>query len=146
MNAVLTFDSARGRRVSGPELGRGAIAPGGSRVIPFRPASAAAVSPAPSVPRRPAVPSPARFDGATRAPEMLPAKFEAKFEAEAAPSAARLARLIYMASVGGYMAVHEDTLVQLNGRMVWPTADALIRDAAAAGVPVSSHVINTARS
>ncbi|CAO3441920.1 hypothetical protein [Azospirillum argentinense] len=142
MNAVLTFDSARGRRVSGPELGRGAIVPGGSRVIPFRPVSAAAVSPAPSVPRRPAVPSSARADGATRAPEMLPAKFEA----EAAPSAARLARLIYMASVGGYMAVHEDTLVQLNGRMVWPTADALIRDAAAAGVPVSSHVINTARS
>ncbi|WP_353857979.1 hypothetical protein [Azospirillum formosense] len=133
MNAVLTFDSARGRRVSGSELGGGAIASGGSRVIPFRPASAAAVSPAPSLPRRPAVPSPARADGAPP-------------PAGSAPPAARLARLIFMASVGGYMAVREDTLVQLNGRMVWPTADALIRDAEAAGVPVSSHVINTARS
>ncbi|WP_211109108.1 hypothetical protein [Azospirillum tabaci] len=62
------------------------------------------------------------------------------------PRPERLARLIYMASVGGYMAVRGDTLVQLDGRMLWPTADALIRDAAAAGVPVSSHVINTARS
>ncbi|TWA71368.1 hypothetical protein FBZ82_103343 [Azospirillum brasilense] len=138
MNAVLTFDSARGRRVSGLEPGRGAIAPGGSMVIPFRPASAAAVSPAPSLPRRPAVPSSLRADAVTRA--------DAAPTDESAPPAARLARLIFMASVGGYMAVHEDTLMQLNGRMVWPSADALIRDAAAAGVPVSSHVINTARS
>ncbi|CAO3376514.1 hypothetical protein [Azospirillum argentinense] len=132
MNAVLTFDSARGRRVSGSELGRGAIGSGGSKIIPFRPAITTAVSPAPSLPRRPAMPSPIRAEEAP--------------PAEPAPSTARLARLIFMASVGGYMAVHEDTLMQLNGRMVWPTADALIRDAAAAGVPVSSHVINTARS
>ncbi|AWJ84416.1 hypothetical protein TSH58p_13265 [Azospirillum sp. TSH58] len=136
MNAVLTFDSARGRRVPGPELSRGAIGPDGSKVIPFRPASSMAVSPvvspAPSLPRRPAVPPSARAE------EGPPP--------ESAPSTARLARLIFMASVGGYMAVHEDTLVQLDGRMVWPTADALIRDAAAAGVQVSSHVINTARS
>ncbi|MFC5355998.1 hypothetical protein [Azospirillum himalayense] len=79
------------------------------------------------------MPSPARAD-------------EAAQPAEPAPRPERLARLIYMASVGGYMAVRENTLVQLDGRMVWPTADALIRDAAAAGVPVSSHVINTARS
>lgn len=111
MNAVLTFDSARGRRMSGTEPSRGAIGPGGRTVIPFHPAPAALVSPA-----------------------------------EPAPRPERLARLIYMASVGGYMAVRGDTLVQLDGRMVWPTADALIRDAAAAGVPVSSHVINTARS
>ncbi|OPH21089.1 hypothetical protein D9623_03770 [Azospirillum brasilense] len=119
--------------MSGPELSHGAIGPGGSKVIPFHPAPAAAVSPAPSLPRRPAVPSPARADGV--APP-----------AESTPRPERLARLIYMASVGGYMAVREDTLVELGGRMVWPTADALIRDAAAAGVPVSSHVINTARS
>lgn len=133
MNAVLPFDSARGRRVSGSEPGRGAI-DGGSKVIPLRPASSTAVSPEPSLPRRPAVPSSSRVDGARRAEEAPAARPE------------RLARLIYMASVGGYMAVREDTLMQLGGRMVWPTADALIRDAAAAGVPVSSHVINTARS
>ncbi|GAA4248729.1 hypothetical protein GBZ26_08745 [Azospirillum formosense] len=133
MSAVLTFDSARGRRMSGPELSHGGIGSGGSRVIPFRPAPDAAVSPAPSLPRRPAMPSSARADGVAQ-------------PAEPAPGPERLARLIYMASVGGYMAVREGTLVQLNGRMVWPTADALIRDAAAAGVPVSSHVINTARS
>ncbi|AWJ90731.1 hypothetical protein Sp245p_13500 [Azospirillum baldaniorum] len=137
MNAVLTFDSARGRRMSGTELSRGAIGPGGSKVIPFRSVPAAVVSPAVSpaapLPRRPAVPSPARAAAVAQ-------------PAEPAPRPERLARLIYMASVGGYMAVREDTLVQLDGRMVWPTADALIRDAAAAGVPVSSHVINTARS
>ncbi|AIB10758.1 hypothetical protein ABAZ39_01725 [Azospirillum argentinense] len=137
MNAVLTFDSARGRRMSGTEPSRGAIGSGGSKVIPFRPAPAAMVSPAvlpaAPLPRRPAVPSPARADKAVQ-------------PAEPAPQPERLARLIYMASVGGYMAVREDSLVELGGRMVWPTADALIRDAAAAGVPVSSHVINTARS
>ncbi|QCN95099.1 hypothetical protein D3093_07470 [Azospirillum argentinense] len=142
MNAVLTFDSARGRRMSGTEPSRGAIGPSGSKVIPFRPVPAAMVSPAvlpaaplpaAPLPRRPAVPSPARAD-------------EAAQPAEPAPQPERLARLIYMASVGGYMAVREDTLVELGGRMVWPTAEALIRDAAAVGVPVSSHVINTARS
>ncbi|NUB08770.1 hypothetical protein FW320_21630 [Azospirillum sp. Vi22] len=133
MNAVLTFDSARGRRMSGTELSRGAIGPGGSKVIPFRSVPAAVVSPVAPLPRRPAVPSPARAAAVAQ-------------PAEPAPRPERLARLIYMASVGGYMAVREDTLVQLDGRMVWPTADALIRDAAAAGVPVSSHVINTARS
>lgn len=133
MSAVLTFDSARGRQMSGPELSHGAIGPGGSKVIPFRPASFTADSPAPLLPRRPAVPSPAYADGVAH-------------PAEPAPQPERLARLIYMASVGGYVAMREGTLVQLDGRMVWPTADALIRDAAAAGVPVSSHVINTARS
>lgn len=43
MNAVLTFDSARGRRMSGTELSRGAIGPGGSKVIPFRSVPAAVV-------------------------------------------------------------------------------------------------------
>ncbi|UKJ73548.1 hypothetical protein [Azospirillum brasilense] len=128
MSAVLTFDSAHGRRMSGPELSHGATGPGGSKVIPFRPAPAAMVSPAASP-----APSPARAEAVAQ-------------PAEPAPRPERLARLIYMASVGGYIAVREDTLVQLDGRMVWPTADALIRDAAAAGVPVSSHVINTARS
>ncbi|WP_175426402.1 hypothetical protein [Azospirillum brasilense] len=125
--------------MSGPEMGHGAIGAGASKIIPFRSASSTAaplvapsvVSPAPSVPRRPAVPPSARA---------------AEGPPEPAPPTVRLARLIFMASVGGYMAVHEDTLMQLDGRMVWPTADALIRDAAAAGVPVSSHVINTARS
>lgn len=133
MKVVLTFDSARGRRMSGPDLSHGAIGPGDSKVIPFRPAPAAAVSPPPSPPRYPAVPSPARADAMAR-------------PAEPAPRPERLARLIYMASVGGYMAVRDATLLELGGRMVWPTADALIRDAVAAGVPVSSHVINTARS
>ncbi|NUB14062.1 response regulator, partial [Azospirillum brasilense] len=59
MSAVLTFDSARSRRMSGPELSHGAIGPGGSKVIPFHPAPAAAVSPAPPLP--PAPPGRAEF-------------------------------------------------------------------------------------
>ncbi|NUB14592.1 hypothetical protein GAY28_19185, partial [Azospirillum brasilense] len=100
---------------------------------PAPPAPPARVPPAPSRAGPPAGPAPARREGVAPPPAST-------------PRPERLARLIYMASVGGYMAVREDTLVELGGRMVWPTADALIRDAAAAGVPVSSHVINTARS
>lgn len=108
MNAVLTFDSARSRPMSGPELKRGAA--GGNNVVPFRPAALAAAIPA-----------------------------------TAASQPVRLARLIRMASVGGYMAVHNGSLVELDGRMIWPTAEALIRDAEAAGIPVSTLVIDTSR-
>lgn len=133
MNAVLPFDSARGRRASGPELSRGGAAAVGSTIISFRPTS----RPAPVAPHRPAVPTPAR----AAEPAAEPA---AEF-ARPAPRE-RLARLIHMASVGGYIAVRNDTLVELDGRMVWPTAESLIRDAVAAGVPVSTHVIDTSRS
>lgn len=131
MNAVLPFDSARGRRASGPELSRGGAAAVGSTIISFRPTS----RPAPVAPQGPAVPVPA---------PVRTAEPDAEF-ARPAPRE-RLARLIHMASVGGYIAVRNDTLVELDGRMVWPTAESLIRDAAAAGVPVSTHVIDTSRS
>ena len=122
MNAVLTFVSDPGRRMSGRALSNGAA--GGSRVIPFRP-----------------LPRPA-----TLAAFMPPAREEEVSRmAEPAPQPVRLARLIRMASVGGYIAVHNDTLVELDGRVLWPTAEALIRDASAAGVPVSTYVIDTAR-
>lgn len=117
MNAVLTFDSARVRQTADPGLNRGAA--GGNRIIPFRPAS------------RPAAPPPSRTE--TPSPVVQ----------EPAPQPVRLARLIRMASVGGYMAVRNDTLVELGGRMIWPTAEALIRDAEAAGIPVSTLVIDT---
>ncbi|MDQ2104298.1 hypothetical protein [Azospirillum isscasi] len=134
MNAVLTFDSARGRQTSGPELAR---ATGGNKVIPFRPSSRpaplAAANPAPSLPRRPAVPPPVRAETPSRA-------------AEPAPQPVRLARLVHMASVGGYVAVLNGSLVELDGRMVWPTAEALLRDAAAADMAVSTLIIDTARS
>ena len=118
MKAVLTFDTARVRQMSGPGLNCGAA--GGNRIIPFRPASL------------PAAPPPSRAE--------TPSPME-----EPAQQPVRLARLIRMASVGGYMAVHNDTLVELCGRMIWPTAEALIRDAEAAGIPVSTLVIDTSR-
>lgn len=58
----------------------------------------------------------------------------------------RLARVIYMASVGGYMAVHHERLVEVNGRMIWPSAESLAADAPSVGIVASTLVINTARS
>ncbi|MCW2237864.1 hypothetical protein [Azospirillum canadense] len=57
----------------------------------------------------------------------------------------RLARVIYMASVGGYMAVHHGRLVEVGGRMVWPSAESLAADALTQGIVASTMVINTAR-
>ena len=65
-------------------------------------------------------------------------------EPAAAPEE-RLARVIYMASVGGYMAVHHGRLVEVNGRMIWPTAESLAADARTLGIVASTMVINTAR-
>ncbi len=122
MNAVLTFVSDQGRRMSGRALNSGAA--GGSRIIPFRP-----------------LPRPATLAASTP-----PAcEEEVSRMAEPASQPVRLARLIRMASVGGYIAVHNGSLVELDGRVIWPTAESLIHDAAAAGVPVSTHVMNTAR-
>ncbi|MBP2293058.1 hypothetical protein [Azospirillum rugosum] len=65
--------------------------------------------------------------------------------AEPAPTE-RLARVIYMASVGGYMAVHHGRFVEVNGRMIWPTPESLTADALTRGIVASTMVINTARS
>ncbi len=80
-----------------------------------------------------------------RPPQLAPATAASRSEEPARP-AERLARVIYMASVGGYMAVHHNHLVEVNGRMVWPDAEALARDALTVGVVASTLVINTART
>lgn len=60
-------------------------------------------------------------------------------------TAERLARVIFMASVGGYMAVHHGQLVEVDGRMIWPSAASLAADALTRGIVASTMVINTAR-
>jgi len=82
---------------------------------------------------------------ALRRPQPAPAAAAPRSEEPARP-AERLARVIYMASVGGYMAVHHNHLVEVNGRMIWPDVESLARDALAAGIVASTLVINTARA
>ena len=80
-----------------------------------------------------------------RPPQLAPATAVNRFQEPARP-AERLARVIYMASVGGYMAVHHNHLVEVNGRMVWPDAESLARDTLSVGIVASTLVINTARA
>lgn len=113
-------------RANSAPVSRALIAGRGKIAVPVRPSPN---SGSPVVPLRPPQPAPA----ASR-PE------------EPARPAERLARVIYMASVGGYMAVHHNHLVEVNGRMVWPDAESLARDALTVGVVASTLVINTART
>ncbi|WP_448204058.1 hypothetical protein [Azospirillum sp. sgz302134] len=63
-----------------------------------------------------------------------------------APEPERLARVIHMASLGCYVAVHHGRLVEVNGRMTWPSAESLARDARTAGIVASPMAIDTTRA
>ncbi|SMH58515.1 hypothetical protein [Azospirillum agricola] len=57
--------------------------------------------------------------------------------------AVRIARIIHMGKVGGYAARIDGALLEVDGRMLWPSSAALIMDARRIGVEVSTHVIDT---
>lgn len=57
--------------------------------------------------------------------------------------AARVARIIRMGKLGGYAALLNGVFLEVEGRMLWPSASALIMDARRIGVETSTHVIDT---
>ncbi|MGF7173290.1 hypothetical protein [Azospirillum doebereinerae] len=57
--------------------------------------------------------------------------------------AARVARIVCMGKLGGYSALLGGRMLEVDGRMLWPSAAALIMDAHRIGVEVSTHVIDT---
>lgn len=57
----------------------------------------------------------------------------------------QLAQIIYMASIGEFMAMHHGKLLTYCDRMIWPTQTALETDLKSIGVEASPYIVNTAR-
>ena len=55
----------------------------------------------------------------------------------------RMARIVHMGKLGGYAALLGGALVELEGRLLWPSAEALGDAMRRAGVQPSTLVIDT---
>lgn len=57
--------------------------------------------------------------------------------------ASRMARIVHMGKFGGYVALLDGTLLELDGRMLWPSAEALTVAARRAGIMPSDIIADT---
>ncbi len=57
--------------------------------------------------------------------------------------ASPIARIVCMGKLGGYSALLDGRLLEVDGRALWPSSAALIMDLRRVGVECSSHVIDT---
>ena len=57
--------------------------------------------------------------------------------------AERIARIVCMGTVGGFSALLDGAMLDVDGVMLWPTAAALMTDARRLGIATSSLVIDT---
>lgn len=57
--------------------------------------------------------------------------------------ATHFAQIIHMGRVGGYAVRLDGVLLEVNGRMLWSSAEALRTDVARLGVEISDSVIDT---
>ncbi|MBP2299206.1 hypothetical protein [Azospirillum picis] len=55
----------------------------------------------------------------------------------------RMARIVHMGKLGGYAALLDGALIEIAGRMVWASADALADAARCGGIALSDLVIDT---
>ncbi|WP_082109208.1 hypothetical protein [Azospirillum thiophilum] len=55
----------------------------------------------------------------------------------------RMARIVHMGKFGGYVALLDGTLLELDGRMLWPSVEALTLAARRAGIVPSDIIADT---
>lgn len=55
----------------------------------------------------------------------------------------RMARIVHMGKLGGYAALLEGTLLELDGRLLWPSTGALSEAMRRAGIQPSDLILDT---
>ncbi|MBF5094390.1 hypothetical protein F1643_07730 [Azospirillum sp. INR13] len=55
----------------------------------------------------------------------------------------RMARIVHMGKLGGYAALLEGALLELDGRLLWPSAGALSEAMRRAGIQPSDLILDT---
>lgn len=55
----------------------------------------------------------------------------------------RMARIVHMGKLGGYAALLDGALLELDGRLLWPSAGALSEAIRRAGIQLSDLILDT---